>query len=80
LSQGLQTVKKFSKIEKEDYDEKGCTMTISMIPGDYENFLIALNNFTKGDFDFNTGSTIKEDDIDNSNQNSSKNKKKNKKN
>lgn len=48
--QGL--VQKYCKVEKEDWDGQGCSMRVSLVPGDYDTLASALNKVTKGEFQF----------------------------
>lgn len=36
----------------ENYNNEGCVFSVSLVPGDYDNFIKDLSGVTKGDFQF----------------------------
>eukprot|EP01090_Pellita_catalonica_P016191 TRINITY_DN4575_c0_g1_i1.p1 TRINITY_DN4575_c0_g1~~TRINITY_DN4575_c0_g1_i1.p1 ORF type:complete len:257 (-),score=51.65 TRINITY_DN4575_c0_g1_i1:1019-1789(-) len=54
-------IHQYVSVDKEDWTSTGCTMQISLVPGDYDKFMSEMQNVTKGDFTFNifgkTGTT-----------------------
>lgn len=45
-------IAQFITIVNEKWDGEGCSMEVSLVPGDYDKFLAAMNNATKGEFQF----------------------------
>jgi ribosome maturation protein Sdo1 len=39
LGQANAVVQKFCKVESENYNSEGCTMRVSLVPGDYDVFV-----------------------------------------
>lgn len=45
-------IAQYITILNEKWDGEGCSMEVSLVPGDYDKFLAAMNNSTKGEFQF----------------------------
>ena len=45
-------VSKYVTVINEKWGTEGCDMEVSLVPGDYDQFLSELNNITKGEFQF----------------------------
>jgi len=45
-------IQQWAKVLRENYTSDGCTMELSMVPGDYDSFMSDLQKATKGDFQF----------------------------
>merc|ERR1712130_181694 len=45
-------ISKYVTVVNEKWDGEGCSMEVSLVPGDYDQFLTELNNITKGEFQF----------------------------
>lgn len=45
-------IQKYVKIVNEKYTAEGCSMQVSLVPGDYQPLLNDLNRLTKGEFQF----------------------------
>jgi len=46
-------VQKWAHIQKEEYESSGCVYNITLVPGNYDQFMSDLQRVTKGDFEFN---------------------------
>eukprot|EP01088_Endostelium_zonatum_P001654 TRINITY_DN11997_c0_g1_i1.p1 TRINITY_DN11997_c0_g1~~TRINITY_DN11997_c0_g1_i1.p1 ORF type:complete len:290 (+),score=78.44 TRINITY_DN11997_c0_g1_i1:71-871(+) len=51
-AQAQGTIKKWCGNAKEDWDENGLIMEVSVVPGDYDPFCAAMNDVTKGNYTF----------------------------
>jgi len=45
-------IAQFVTVINEKWDGEGCSMEVSLVPGDYDQFLAELNKYTKGEFQF----------------------------
>eukprot|EP00762_Andalucia_godoyi_P001733 ANDGO_07131.mRNA.1 Ribosome maturation protein SDO1 homolog len=52
LGQAQGIIAKLCQISSQKYDGSGCTMEISLTPGDYDDLSVQLARVTKGDFNF----------------------------
>lgn len=50
-------VSKWCEVQREKYDSHGCIRQISVVPGDFDDFMKELQHITKGDFDFTVDGT-----------------------
>jgi len=48
----MNVVQQWAKVTKDSYTSEGCTMDISIVPGDYDSFMSDLQKVTKGEFTF----------------------------
>jgi hypothetical protein len=48
----MSIVKKYTTIHRDNYDNHGVTLQVTMIPGDYDILLKELNENTKGEYEF----------------------------
>eukprot|EP01027_Heterolobosea_sp_BB2_P000660 GEZU01000963.1.p1 GENE.GEZU01000963.1~~GEZU01000963.1.p1 ORF type:complete len:171 (+),score=58.49 GEZU01000963.1:572-1084(+) len=52
LGQASGIIRKWCTVGRENYDSHGAVMQVSLVPGDYDAFIMDLNAVTKGDYDF----------------------------
>ncbi|KJE92923.1 hypothetical protein CAOG_003805 [Capsaspora owczarzaki ATCC 30864] len=52
LGSAMTVVHKWVQKKGETYNGEGCTMEISVVPGDYDSFIADINKATKGEFQF----------------------------
>ncbi|KAJ3423761.1 ribosome maturation protein SBDS [Anaeramoeba flamelloides] len=45
-------IRKYAEIQREKYTSQGCKMEISLVPGNYENLIKALQSATQGNYTF----------------------------
>jgi len=46
-------IHKYANVSGETYNDDGCAMSVSFVPGDYDTFMGELRDVTKGEFVFN---------------------------
>jgi len=51
-AQAQGTIKKWCGNSREDWDDEGLNMEVSVVPGDYDPFCAAMNDVTKGNYTF----------------------------
>mmetsp|Transcript_23611 Transcript_23611/g.40611 ORF Transcript_23611/g.40611 Transcript_23611/m.40611 type:complete len:273 (-) Transcript_23611:511-1329(-) len=53
LAQCTGVIGKWATVRSQSYNTDGCTMQVSLVPGDYDAFTADLQRITKGEFQFN---------------------------
>jgi len=52
IGSAMNVVQQWAKVTKDNYTSEGCSMEISLVPGDYDSFMSDLQKATKGEFTF----------------------------